>query len=231
VCCLPDSTASPPDLEVADLLHLSLILLSVILLAVVLERPLGLRAVLDRVVQLVEDGLEGILEPGGPIDGATAGSGGAGFVHPVHTVGTDQRVQALGSLLDGLVESLAGAVATLSENLVLGEEHTVDTTHQATTLTVEVRVHLLLKRGLVQVTATDSNTEGLGLLLGLASDVLVDGIRGVDATTLTKERANGSARTLGSNEDDIDILGYVDLGDVLENRGETVGEVQSLYSC
>lgn len=225
---IPDGLASSPDLEVADLLHLGLELLSVVLLAVVVEGSLGLGTVVDGVVEVVEDGLQGILELGGPVNGTTAGSGGASLVHPVHAVGTNERVEGLGSLLNGLVEGLAGAVATLTENLVLGEEHTVDTTHQAATLTVKVRVDLLLKGGLVEVAGADGDTEGDSLLLGLASDVLVDSEGGVNTTALTEERADGTAGTLGGDEDDINVGGNIDLGNVLEDGGETVGEVEGL---
>lgn len=109
----------------------------------------------------------------------------------------------------------------------------MDTTHQAATLTVQVGVDLLLEGGLVEVTTADGNTEGLGLLLGLAGNVLEDGVRGVDTTALTEEGSDGTAGSLGGNEDDIDVGGNIDLGNVLEDRGETVGEVQSLpiVSC
>lgn len=227
---IPDGLAGAPDLQVPDLLHLGLVALTVVLLAVVVERALGLGAVLDRVVQVVEDGLQGVLELGGPVDGATAGGGGAGLEHPVHAVGTDEGVQALGGLLDGLVEGLAGAVAALTEDLVLGEEHTVDTAHQAAALTVQVRVDLLLEGGLVEVARADSNAQSDGALLSLAGDVLVDGKGGVDATALTEERADSAARTLGSAQDDINVLGNIDLGEVLEDGGEAVREVQSLES-
>lgn len=223
-----DSLAGAPDLELADLLHLGLVLLAVVRLAVVLERSLGLGTILDGVVEGVEDGLQSILELGAPVDGTTTGSGGASLVHPVHAVGTDERVEGLGSLLDGLVEGLAGGVATLTENLVLGKEHTVDTTHEAATLTVEVGVDLLLKGGLVEVAGADGDTKSDGLLLSLASDVLVDGERGVDTTALTEEGSDGSARALGGTEDDVDVGGNLDLGEVLEDGGETVGEVKGL---
>src|SRR4029434_4757196 len=71
-----DGLAGAPDLELPDLLHLSLVLLTVVGLAVVLEGSLGLGAILDGVVQLVEDGLQGILEAGAPVNGTTAGRGG-----------------------------------------------------------------------------------------------------------------------------------------------------------
>ena len=43
---------------------------------------------------------------------------------------TDQGIQGLSSLFDGLVESLRWAVAVLAEYLVLGEEKTLDSAHQ-----------------------------------------------------------------------------------------------------
>lgn len=225
---LPDSLAGSPDLEVANLLHLGLVLLAVVGLAVVVEGALGLGAVADRVVEVVEDGLEGVLELGGPVNGTAAGGGGAGLEHPVHAVGANQGVQGLGRLLDGLVESLRGAVAALAENLVLGEEHAVDATHEAAALTVEVRVDLLLKGGLVEVAGADGDTQSNGLLLSLASDVLEDGKRRVDATALAEEGADGAARALGSAENDVNVLGDVDVGLVLENGGEAMREVESL---
>jgi len=85
------------------------------------------------------------------------------------------------------------------------------TTHD-TSLSVEVGEDLLLKGGLVAVAGSDGDTEGDGLLLGLAGDVLVDGDRRVDASALKEEGSDGSAGTLGGNEDDIDVRGDLDLG-------------------
>lgn len=223
-----DSLAGAPDLEVADLLHLLLESLAVVGAASVVEGALGLGAVASGLVELLEEGLEVLLEALGPVDGTAAGSGGAGLVHVVHAVLADQRVEGLGGLLDGLVESLAGGVAVLAEDLVLSEEHTVDTAHQAATLTVKVRVDLLLEGGLVEVAGADGNTHGDGLLEGLAGDVLVDGDGAVDTTALLEERADGAARALGGDEDDVDVRGNLDVGAVLEDGGETVGEVEGL---
>lgn len=104
----------------------------------------------------------------------------------------------------------------------------MDTTHQAATLTVEVRVDLLLEGGLVEVAGADGDTESDSLLLSLAGDVLVDSERGVDATTLTEEGADGTAGTLGGDEDDVNVGGDLDLGEILEDGGKTVGEVEGL---
>lgn len=143
-------------------------------------------------------------------------------------MGTDERVERLRGLLDGLVEGLGRGVATLTEDLVLGEEHTVDASHQAAALTIEIRVHFLLERGLVEVSGSDGDTESNGLLLGLASHILVDGDGRVDTTALAEEGADCAAGTLGGDEDDVNVFGNVDLGEVFEDGGETVGEVEGL---
>lgn len=104
----------------------------------------------------------------------------------------------------------------------------MDTAHKAATLAVQVGVNLLLEGSLVHVSGADGNTEGDGLLLGLTGDVLEDGDGGVDTAALTEESADGAAGALGGNEDDVDIGGDFDLGEVLEDGGETVREVESL---
>ena len=225
-----NSLSGPPDLQLVNLLKLRVVLLTVVGLRVVLQATLGLATVGNSSVEVVEDGLKGGLEAWAPVEGTTAGGGGAGGVHVVHAVGADQGVQRLCSLLDSLVESLRGAVAALTEDFVLGEEHAVDTAHQAATLTVQVGVDLLLEGGLVHVSGTDGNTEGDSLLLGLAGDVLEDGDGGVDAAALTEEGADGAAGALGGDEDDVNVGGDLDLGEVLEDGGEAVGEVESLLS-
>src|SRR6202041_1309804 len=101
---LPDSLSCSPNLQVTDLLHLSLILLAVIGLGVEVKRSLRLLSGLDRVVQIIEYWFQCILETAAPVDGTTTSSGGASFVHPVHAVRSNQWVQALGSLLNSLVE-------------------------------------------------------------------------------------------------------------------------------
>jgi hypothetical protein len=50
----------------------------------------------------------------------------------------------------------------------------------------------------------------------------------VDTTTLTEERSDGTAGSLWCDKDDIDVGWDLNLGKVLEDRGETVGEVESL---
>ena len=139
-------------------------------------------------------------------------------------------------------------MSVLSEDLVLGKEHSLDTAHEDTSLSVEVRVDLLLKGGVVSVTGTDGDGESSSLLLGLAGDVLVDGDGSVDTSALEEEGSDGSSGSLGGDKDDVDVLGGDDLGlagsvwvswicgkrrkrstyVLLVDDGETVGEVKSL---
>ena len=225
---IPDSLASAPDLKVPDLLHLRLILLPVVWGAVVVQASLGLSAIGNLVVQLVEDWLQGILELGAPVDGTSTGGRRASSVHVVHAVRADEWVQALGGLLNGLVEGLRWAVAALAQDLVLSEEHAVNTAHKAATLAVQIGVDLLLEGCLVEVARADSNTHGNGLLKGLASDVLIDSHGRVDTTTLTEEGADSAAGALWRNKDDINVLWNIDLGQVLEDWREAVREVEGL---
>ena len=119
-------------------------------------------------------------------------------------------------------------MTALTEDLVLGKEHAVDTTHKAAALAVKVRVDLLLEGGLVEVAGADGDTKSDGPLLGLTGDVLEDGDGGVDTAALTEEGAHGAAGALGGNEDDVHVLGDIDLGEVLEDGREAVGEVKGL---
>jgi hypothetical protein len=104
----------------------------------------------------------------------------------------------------------------------------VNATHQATTLTVQVGVNFLLECGLVKVSRSNTNTEGNSLLLCLSSNILVNSDGGVDTTALTEKSSDSTSGSLWCNEDNIDIGWDIDLGLVLENWGETVGEVEGL---
>jgi len=104
----------------------------------------------------------------------------------------------------------------------------MDTTHQAASLAVEIRPDFLLEGGLVQVATADSDTQCDSFLFCFASDILEDGNRGVDASAFTEKGADGSAGALGGNENDIDVGRHIDFSQVLEDRGEAMGEVKGL---
>lgn len=104
----------------------------------------------------------------------------------------------------------------------------MNATHQAATLAIQIGVDLLLEGRLVEVSTADGDAESDSFLLSLASNILVDCDGRVNTTALTEEGADGAARALGGNEDDVNVLGDVNLGEVLEDGRETVGEVESL---
>lgn len=78
--------ACAPDLLVVDLLELPGEVLAVRSAAVPLEGLAGLGAVLHALVELLEDRDVGLLEYRGPVERATASSGGASVVHVVHAI-------------------------------------------------------------------------------------------------------------------------------------------------
>src|SRR5437667_11600560 len=111
--------------------------------------PLGLAAIPDGIVELVEHRLQRILESGAPINSAASRRRRTSRVHPIHTVRADQGVQALRCLFNSLVESFARAVAPLTEDFILSQEHAMDATHQTAALAVQVRIDFLLEGSLV----------------------------------------------------------------------------------
>lgn len=219
------SLTRPPDLHPANLFHLLLKRLPVVRSPGILHRALRLLTRLDAIVQVLEHRLERLLEALAPVNGATAGGRRACSVHVVHAVLADQRVQGLRSFLDGLVEGFGGGVAALAQNFVLREEHAVDAAHEAAALAVQVGVDFLLEGGLVHVARADGDAERDSLFFGFARHVLEDGDGAVDAAALAEEGTNGAAGSFGCDEDDVDVGGDFDLGLVLEDGGEAVGEV------
>jgi hypothetical protein len=172
--------------------------------------------------------LESILEFRGPIQSTTSGRSGASLVHPIHTVGSDERVQTLSSLFNSFIESFRGRVSAFSQNFILSEEHSLDTTHETSSFTVQVTVDFLFKGGLVEISRSNCNTKSNSFLFGFTSDILEDGERGVDSSSFLEERSDCAAGSLGGDEDNINVSGWHDTGEILVDNGETVGEVKSL---
>lgn len=108
----------------------------------------------------------------------------------------------------------------------MNEGRLTDPTHENTTLSIQIRVNLLLERCLVHVARTDTNANGHSLLQRFSGDVLEDGDTGVDPASLLEQSSNSATRTLGCDEDDIDILRGNDVGQVLEDDREAVREVE-----
>ena len=119
-------------------------------------------------------------------------------------------------------------MSTFSQDFILSKEHSLDTTHETSSLTVQVTVDFLLKGRLVEVPGADTDTEGDGFFRGFAGHVLEDGEGRVDASALFEETTDCSAGTFGCDEDDVDVGRGDDTSEVFVHDGETVGEVESL---
>jgi hypothetical protein len=104
----------------------------------------------------------------------------------------------------------------------------VNAAHQAASLAVEIGPHLFLKRCLIEVPATNGNTERDRLLFCFASDILVDSDRRVDAAAFAEKSPDGTTRAFRSYQDDIDVGWNLDFGQILEDGRETVREVKGL---
>ena len=106
-------------------------------------------------------------------------------------------------------------MAILPEDFVLRQEHSVDTSHQTSTFTVQIAVDFLLKGGLVKISGSDGDTQCHSLFFGLTGNVLEDRDGGVDASAFLEEGSDGTAGTFGGDEDDVDVGGDFDLGPTL----------------
>lgn len=104
----------------------------------------------------------------------------------------------------------------------------MDAAHQAAALAVQVAVDFFLKGRFVEVARADGDAERDGFFFRFARHVLEDGDGGVDAAAFAEERSHGAAGAFGRDEDDVDVGGDVDFGEVFEDGGEAVGEVERL---
>ena len=104
----------------------------------------------------------------------------------------------------------------------------MDSAHQAASLAVKVGVDFLLESGFVEVPTTNSDTKCNGFLLGLSSDILIDGNGRVDASSFAEEGSYSAAGAFGCDENDIYVGGDIDFGLFLEDGGESMGEVEGL---
>jgi hypothetical protein len=116
-------------------------------------------------------------------------------------------------------------MSTFSQNFILSKEHSLNTTHETSSLTVQVTVDFFLESRLVEISGPDTDTESDGFFLRFAGHVLEDGERRVDASAFLEETADRAAGTFGGTEDDVDVGGRNDTGEILVDDGETVGEV------
>src|SRR5262249_53499572 len=84
------------------------------------------------------------------------------------------------------------------------------------------------ERRLEQVARADGDAQGEDALAGAARRVLVDGEAGVDATALQEQAADGRARALGGDEDNVDVGRRDDAGLLAVDDAEAVREVEGL---
>lgn len=156
------------------------------------------------------------------------GGGGVGVEYLVYVVGINEGVEGLGSFFNGFVESFVGGVVVFMENFVLGEEYVVDIIYEVVVFIVEVRVDFFFEGGFVEVVGVNGNIYGDGFFFGFVGYILVDGEGGVDVMVFFEKGVDGVVGIFGGVEDDVDVSGDFDFGEIFEYGGEIVGEVESL---
>ncbi len=119
-------------------------------------------------------------------------------------------------------------MAFFAQHVVLCGKDTLNGTHQRSAFTGEVAVNLPLEVGFEHVTATDADTESHHAIVSTTRCVLIDGVARVEPAFFEEQATERSSRTLGSNENNVDILGRNDTGTVGVGDAEPVREVQSL---
>ncbi len=161
-----------------------------------------------------------------PVERAALGRGAAVGVHPVHPVLGHQPDQALGQLLDRLVEGLAGAVTVLAQRVVLRLHQTGQGAHQDAALAGQVAVDLVLEGGGEEIAGADGDPDGQRPFLGASGVVLMNGVAGVDATPGQEVPPHAGPRALGRDQDHVEVVGWHHAGLIVVDDGEAVGEVE-----
>ena len=127
----------------------------------------------------------------------------------------------------GLEVGHLGLVASLDQSVETSVDELADAAAQDSLLAEQVGLGLLLEGGLEDAgtTGTDAGSVCQSDVLSLAGEVLLDTDQRGAALTLGVQAADDVAGTLGSDHDDVNILGG---GDGLEVDVEAVCESQSL---
>ena len=125
-----DSLCGAPHLAVVHGCKFLLKTGTVVGLRVGIDADLCFVTALHTCIELLHDGLNGIMETREPVKCATLGGGGTIGIHPVHTLLSEERHEALCELFYCLVESLGGGVAILAEHFILSQEQALNSTHQ-----------------------------------------------------------------------------------------------------
>ena len=130
-------------------------------------------------------------------------------------------------LVAGLEVGHLGLVASLDQSVEASVDELADAAAQDSLLAEQVGLGLLLEGGLEDAgtAGTDAGSVCQSDVLGLAGEVLLDTDQRGAALALGVQTADDVAGTLGSDHDDVNILGS---GDGLEVDVEAVCESQSL---
>lgn len=121
---------STPHFHVAHSFKFLVQAIAIVGLRVGIDRNLSLVTCLYRVVEPLHNWLDSLTEARSPIESTTLCCCRTVGIHPIHTLLSEQRHQALCQLFNCLIESLRWRVTVFAENLILSLEQTFDGTHQ-----------------------------------------------------------------------------------------------------
>ena len=122
-------------------------------------------------------------------------------------------------------------MSILAQYLILGQQQTLDSAHQGTTLTSQIGSSLTDESRLEQVAGTDTDTQRQRTIHRLASSVLIDSERRVQATTLKEHGTQRRTRPLRSDHDHVNIRGRNNARTIVPSDRKTMREIQGLASC
>ena len=122
-------------------------------------------------------------------------------------------------------------MSILAQYLILGQQQTLDSAHQRTTLTSQIGSSLTDESRLEQVAGTDTDTQRQRTIHRLASSVLIDSERRVQATTLKEHGTQRRTRPLRSDHDHVNIRRRNNARTIVPSDCETMREIQGLASC
>ena len=107
-------------------------------------------------------------------------------------------------------------MSILAQYLILGQQQTLDSAHQRTTLTSQIGSSLTDESRLEQVAGTDTDTQRQ---------------RTIQATTLKEHGTQRRTRPLRSDHDHVNIRRRNNARTIVPSDRETMREIQGLTSC
>mmetsp|Transcript_9504 Transcript_9504/g.18011 ORF Transcript_9504/g.18011 Transcript_9504/m.18011 type:complete len:392 (+) Transcript_9504:99-1274(+) len=222
-----NSDTCSPDFHVPQVLELSIQANLVVIFAVDVKGAAGFVAIGNFGVQFFKDGQSSFLKVGVPVQRTSLGGGRAVGVHPVHTIFADERVQRLSGFFHGFIERFRWGMTVGAKDIILGQEHPVDSTHQDTAFASQITEDLFLEGGFIHVACANSDADAKSTISRFARHILVDSNTGVDAAAFQEETADGCTGAFGGNKDDIHVFGRHYTSIFFEHNTETVGKVKS----